>query len=176
MHHSIKLKFFAAFTAVALVFIALISVLNLFFYDDYYMMERRRDLRSFYQETSAAYAGSLDSIYTRLLAAEEAQGVRLTVLSQSGLVVYDTTLRQLTADTPMNVPQLFGGSDSRNSFFTDFNITARALQEANPDRLSNEGCDIVTVVSGENEYLCLVGRLGENYLISRIAIAYMQTS
>lgn len=139
MRHSIKLKFFAAFTAVALVFIALISVLNLFFYDDFYMMERRSDLRDLYRETAVDYDGTVDSIYSRLLAAEDAQGVRLTVLSQSGLVVYDTTLRQLTADAPMNVPQLFGGSDSRNSFFTDFNITARALQEANPNRLTKIG-------------------------------------
>ena len=59
MRHSIKLKFFAAFTAVALVFIALISVLNLFFYDDFYMMERRSDLRDLYRETAVDYDGTL---------------------------------------------------------------------------------------------------------------------
>ncbi|MBR3866584.1 MAG: HAMP domain-containing protein, partial [Butyricicoccus sp.] len=177
MRHSIKLKFFAAFTAVALVFIALISVLNLFFYDDYYMMERRRDLRGLYQEAAADYNGTVDSIYSRLLAAEEAQGVRLTVLAANGTVLYDTTLRQFTAEINAAVPHPgFGSGGLRDALFSDLNLTARALQAADPDRLTQEGCDIVTVAAEENEYLCLVGRLGENYLISRTAIAYVETN
>ena len=177
MRHSIKLKFFAAFTAVALVFIALISVLNLFFYDDYYMMERRRDLRGLYQEAAADYSGTVDSIYSRLLAAEEAQGVRLTVLAANGTVLYDTTLRQFTAEINAAVPHPgFGSGGLRDALFSDLNLTARALQAADPDLLSQQGCDIVTVAAEENEYLCLVGRLGENYLISRTAIAYVETN
>ena len=177
MRHSIKLKFFAAFTAVAVVFITLISVLNLFFYDDYYMLERRRDLRGLYQSAAAEYAGTVDSIYPRLLAAEEAQGVRLTVLSANGTVLYDTTLRQLTTGINATVPHPgFGSGGIRDALFNDLNLTARALQSADPARLSGEGCDIVTVASEDSEYLCLVGRLGDNYLISRTAVAYMETS
>lgn len=177
MRHSIKLKFFAAFTAVALVFIALISVLNLFFYDDYYMLERRRDLRGLYQEAAADYNGTVDSIYSRLLAAEEAQGIRLTVLAANGTVLYDTTLRQVGAE--LNATMLypgFGGSEVRDALFHDLDLTVRALQTADAGLLSREGCDIVTVASKEKEYLCLVGRLGEDFLISRTAVAYMETS
>lgn len=177
MRHSIKLKFFAAVAAVAVVFIALISVLNLFFYDDYYMLERRRDLRGLYQDAAADYAGTVDSIYPRLLAAEEAQGVRLTVLSANGTVLYDTTLRQLTAEINATIPHpSFGSGGMRDALFNDLNLTARALQSADAGLLAQEGCDIVTVMSEESEYLCLVGRLGENFLISRTAIAYMETS
>lgn len=177
MRHSIKLKFFAAFTAVALVFIALISVLNLFFYDDFYMMERRSDLRDLYRETAVDYDGTVDSIYSRLLAAEDAQGVRLTVLGPSGSVLYDTTLRQFNDELNANMLYPgFGGSEVRDALFHDLDLTARALQTADPDLLTREGCDIVTVTANENEYLCLVGRLGEKFLISRTAIAYMETS
>lgn len=177
MRHSIKAKFFAAISAVAVVFIALISVLNLFFYDDYYMMERRSDLKTLYHDAAAVYDGTVDSIYPRLLEAEDAQGVRLTVLTESGSVLYDTTLRQLTAElSPDAFRQPFGGTGGRDSLLSDLALTARALQTADADKLAGEGCDIVTVASDRSEYLCLVGRLGDNYLISRIAIAYMETS
>ncbi|MGN0994900.1 MAG: hypothetical protein ACI4PD_07220, partial [Butyricicoccus sp.] len=176
MRHSIKAKFFAAISAVAVVFIALISVLNLFFYDDYYMMERRGDLKTLYHDAAAAYDGTVDSIYPRLLEAEDAQGVRLTVLTESGSVIYDTTLRQLTAElTPDTFRQRFAGATGRDALLSDLALTARALQTADSGKLSDEGCDIVTVASDRSEYLCLVGRLGDNYLISRIAIAYMET-
>ena len=42
--HSIRYKFFAGISVVALVFIGVLLVLNLFFYDDYYMMTRRNEL------------------------------------------------------------------------------------------------------------------------------------
>ena len=152
MRHSIKLKFFAAFTAVALVFIALISVLNLFFYDDFYMMERRSDLRDLYRETAVDYDGTVDSIYSRLLAAEDAQGVRLTVLGPSGSVLYDTTLRQFNDELNANMLYPgFGGSEVRDALFHDLDLTARALQTADPDLLARDGCAIVTVASEENE-------------------------
>ena len=47
--HSIRFKFFAAISAVALVFIGVLLLLNLFFYEDYYMLTRRGELRDGYQ-------------------------------------------------------------------------------------------------------------------------------
>ena len=177
MRHSIKTKFFVAIAAVAVVFIALISVLNLFFYDDYYMAERRGELKKLYQDAAAAYDGTVDSIYARLLAAEDSEGVRLTLATADGTVIYDTTLRQLStglnADTAYTY---FEGANARNALFADLKLTSRALLAADPDKLSAEGCDIVTVGADRSDYLCLVGRLGDEYLISRIAIAYMETS
>ncbi|MBQ8144689.1 MAG: HAMP domain-containing protein, partial [Butyricicoccus sp.] len=147
------------------------------FYDDYYMMERRRDLRDLYRDTAADYNGSVDSIYARLLTAEEAQGVRLTVLSSGGTVLYDTTLRQLTDEISATMPHAgFGGGGMRDALFNDLNLTARALQSADAELLSREGCDIVTVTAEQSEYLCLVGRLGDHYLISRTAVAYMESN
>ena len=42
---SIRFKFFVAISAVALVFIGVLLLLNVFFYQDYYMMMRRNELR-----------------------------------------------------------------------------------------------------------------------------------
>ena len=46
---SIRFQLFAAISAVAVVFIGILVLLNLFFYEDYYMMTRRNELREAYQ-------------------------------------------------------------------------------------------------------------------------------
>ena len=68
--HSIKFKFFAAISAVALVFITGISCLNLFFYDDYYLSTREHALTEIYRELSAAGIDKVDDMF-----ANGAQGI-----------------------------------------------------------------------------------------------------
>ena len=43
--HSIRFKFFSAISLVALMFIGILLLLNLFFYQDYFMMTRKSSLR-----------------------------------------------------------------------------------------------------------------------------------
>ena len=48
-HRSIRFKVFAAISIIALVFIGILVLLNVFFYQDYYMMmTRRSELRDAY--------------------------------------------------------------------------------------------------------------------------------
>ena len=47
---SVKVKFFAAIAAVAVVFILVITSLNLFFYESYYMAQRQNSLTEIYEE------------------------------------------------------------------------------------------------------------------------------
>lgn len=42
-HRSIRVTFFAAISIIALVFIGILVLLNVFFYQDYYMMTRRSE-------------------------------------------------------------------------------------------------------------------------------------
>ena len=42
--HSIRFKFFSAISLVALMFIGILLLLNLFFYQDYFMMTRKSSL------------------------------------------------------------------------------------------------------------------------------------
>lgn len=61
---SIRFKFFVAISAVALVFIGVLLLLNVFFYQDYYMMMRRNELRDAYQGIRSSYTGSVEEIAT----------------------------------------------------------------------------------------------------------------
>ena len=69
-HRSIRFKFFAAISIIALVFIGILVLLNVFFYQDYYMMTRRSELRDAYGSICTSYASDssdvaalLDSYY-----------------------------------------------------------------------------------------------------------------
>ena len=55
-HRSIRFKFFAAISIIALVFIGILVLLNVFFYQDYYMMTRRSELRDAYGSICTSYA------------------------------------------------------------------------------------------------------------------------
>ena len=58
-HRSIRFKFFAAISIIALVFIGILVLLNVFFYQDYYMMTRRSELRDAYGSICTSCGGML---------------------------------------------------------------------------------------------------------------------
>ena len=49
MKVSIRMKFFVAICATSFVFVSVLAALNLFFYDDYYLYERQKELAEIYQ-------------------------------------------------------------------------------------------------------------------------------
>ena len=161
--HSIKFKFFAAISAVALVFITGISCLNLFFYDDYYLSTREHALTEIYRELSAAYTGDIAAVLDPLLRIENTDGVRLSVLSSDGVVKYDSVFRQ-TSD-----------GDKPQSLVWSWTLALTALREADPARVA-QGPVFVTVGTDQRRdpYLCLVGAMADDYLIARIPLAYME--
>ena len=63
---SIRFKFFVAISAVTLVFIGVLLILNLFFYEDYYMLMRRGELRDAYQGIRNSYSGDIEEMMTVL--------------------------------------------------------------------------------------------------------------
>ena len=130
--HSIKFKFFAAISAVALVFITGISCLNLFFYDDYYLSTREHALTEIYRALSADYTGDIAAVLDPLLRIENTDGVRLSVLSSDGVVKYDSVFRQ-TSD-----------GDKPQSLVWSWTLALTALREADPARVA-QGPVFVTV-------------------------------
>ena len=76
--HSIRFKFFAAISAVALVFIGVLLLLNLFFYEDYYMLTRRGELRDAYQSMRGSYTGNVEDIAAVLDSYESRSAIRLS--------------------------------------------------------------------------------------------------
>ena len=76
MKLSIRTKFFAAICATSFVFVSILAALNLFFYDDYYLFERQKELADIYRRVDGMYDGDINSIVDDLIELENNAGVR----------------------------------------------------------------------------------------------------
>ena len=90
-HGSIRFKFFAAISIIALVFIGILVLLNVFFYQDYYMMTRRSELRDAYGSICTSYASDssdvaalLDSYYADAAKRYQVRAVCAVGMGQTG--------------------------------------------------------------------------------------------
>lgn len=173
MKVSVKVKFFAAICAIALAFIGILMVLNLFFYDDYYLSQRQRSLTDFYQQMDVAYSGDITDVAALLDRSENADGVRLAIVASNGTVIYDTIMREQLADTN----QLFSNAGRENLFY-GLSLTQTALRNVDAAQLDSVGSAFVNVFdpARQEEYLCLVGKLNGNteYLVARVPFSYME--
>ena len=104
---SIRFKFFAAISAVALVFIGVLLLLNVFFFSDYYMMMRRSELRDAYRSIRSSYDRNADGIATILDNYESQTAIRLAVIRADGTVLYTSfwSMDEETQD-PFQLPDL----------------------------------------------------------------------
>ncbi len=162
---SIRLKFFAAIAAVALVFITVLSCLNLFFYDNYYMAKRQSSLTEIYDRVCQSYySGNNERLFETLFRIENSDSVRLSILDAGAAMIYDS-------DAARN--------DNSPSFFSNWKtaqLVNSALRSADPHKLENGGVDFVVVQMNDlrENFLCLVGRLGDGYLVGRTPFAFMK--
>ncbi|MFR4978563.1 MAG: sensor histidine kinase [Butyricicoccus sp.] len=163
---SVRLKFFAAIAAVALVFITVISCLNLFFYEHYYMAQRQNSLRDIYSRVCQSYyTNNNEALQETLFRIENSDSVRISILDAAGAMIYDS-------DAARN-----GGSSP--NFFTSWKtaqLVHSALMSADRRKFEMGHVDFVVVQMNDlrENFLCLVGRLGDGYLVERIPFAFME--
>ena len=162
---SIRLKFFTAIAAVALVFITVISCLNLFFYDDYYMAQRQNSLTEIYDRVCQSYhSGNNEMLFETLFRIENSDSVRMSILDSGGAMIYDS-------DAARN-----GNSPNFFASWKTAQLVNSALLSADKHKLEAGGVDFVVVQMNDlrENFLCLVGRLGEGYLVERTPFAFME--
>lgn len=171
--HSIKVKLFAMICMIAAAFIAILTILNLFCYRDYYLYERKNALSKIYHAISAQYTGELSSITDRLEQIENRAAVRISIVNDQGQMVYDSFYREHREED----------IDERVPFeMYDMYMTHIALDEAKETEMSRQGYSIVLIKTKEptpketEEFLCLIGELNaaQELLIIRIPMAYME--
>lgn len=82
--HSITIKFFAAIGTIAVVFIGVLLLLNLFFYDDYDLLSRRRELLRCYESVRTSYAQGSDAFFAAMDTVESQSAIRLAIADPDG--------------------------------------------------------------------------------------------
>ena len=177
MKHSIKFKLFGAICAIAIAFVGILTVLNVFFYDDYYLFERRGTLVDIYRDVNKRYDGDIEAIEAELEQLENTTGVRLSLISQASGVKYDSIFREQTQ------PQGFMGNYSIHLY--DFPLSGAQLTQENLNDLKHQGYTFVIIDEGASRggqrgeqlgFLCLAGTVNNDteMLIARVPLAYME--
>ena len=165
---SVKVKFFAAIAAVAVVFILVITSLNLFFYESYYMAQRQNSLTEIYEEVRTSYhAGDSEAFLDVLFRIENSDSVRLSIIDETGQMIYDS-------DTAQESQSIFGHNVFANWRMEQ--LVKSALSAADPQKLNAGEVDFVAVQMRDlrENFLCLVGKLGDDYLVERVPFTYMK--
>lgn len=181
--HSIRYKFFAGISVVALVFIGVLLVLNLFFYDDYYMMTRRNELSTVYQSVRRSYAGGSGNIAATLDALENRSAARLAVIRSNGTIIYASSFTRDAADPPEGGAPLFG----YNGMFLDFNdirfrgyaVLAAVFANVDWHTLGSDYQFLTVSLRDSDQYLCLAGSIdtqADTYLIAYMPYAFIENN
>ena len=166
---SIRVRFFAAISIVALVFIGILVLLNVFFYQDYYMLTRRSELRNAYVSVRSNYDSDSADIASLLDSYESRSAIRLAVADADGNAITSSALRD-------NEPVFdFGHMEQK---FRSVAVLASVIQNHDWSMLEKNEYQFLTVSLRDNDqYLCLVGSLdadGGEYLVAYMPYAYIK--
>ena len=177
---SIRFKFFVAISAVSLVFVGVLLVLNLFFYEDYYMFMRRNELRDAYQSIRSSYTGDMNQMLTALDSYESQTAIRMAVVCADGTVLYTSFLSPHTSEQeqstgdPFNLPD-FDLFDQQRRGYT---ILQSIAQTVDWNTLGNREYQFLNVTLWDNDqYLCLAGALdgaADKCLFAYMPYAYIE--
>lgn len=164
MKRSIKFQVFFLISLVAVVFVAVISLLNALFYDDYYLYQKKNALVSLYNQTEAAYVGEAGELQPVFNHFETKYGIRIRVVSGYYLV-YDTNY-------------------TRDNFFSfrqnqehQAALSSGLFYAFDEEEYRENGYSFMTTKDGDyqNEYVCLLGGLSNgDILVASIPVAMLE--
>ena len=187
MKVSIRMKFFVAICATSFVFVSVLAALNLFFYDDYYLYERQKELAEIYQKVDYMYDGDVSEIADDLLELENQSGVRLSIVDADLKSRFDSTLAQLTPEIGFSIwgtpyPYYKVNKEQLGEFAESSRQIHEILSNANGAEIKTRKFTYVTTDHTEKDdkkenkgFLCLVGQVrdGTEYLVARMPFTFM---
>lgn len=175
---SIRVKLFIAISIVALVFIGVLLLLNVFFYHDYYMLTLRHELRGTYQNVWRSYEGNPDDDAILLDTLENRSATRLSIVKADGTVLYYSSFDSEPSPGGTMPPQMpFPGFGIDDHYFHRLTVLATIINSTDWAQLKNY--QFLTVSVREEQYLCLVGKLQQktgDYLIAYTPYAYIKNN
>ena len=171
--HSIRFKFFSAISLVALMFIGILLLLNLFFYQDYFMMTRKSSLCDAFDTVCGIYDGDMDDIATVLDSYESRSAIRLAVAMDDGTVLTSSFLHDRGDHA---VPDFAFGMNEQQ--FRSIAVLASVMQNEDWSSLAEHQYRFTNISLRDNDqYLCLIGSLDKDegrYLIAYMPFAFIE--
>ena len=150
-------------------FIGILVLLNVFFYQDYYMMTRRSELRDAYGSICTSYASDSSDVAALLDSYESRSAIRLAVVTDNGDVITSSAMQE--GDVGFD----FGHMEQK---FRSFAVLASVVQNRDWVDLGKNEYRFMTISLRDNDqYLCLIGVLNAEhgeYLIAYMPYAYIE--
>lgn len=88
--HSLRVRFLGAIALAAAIFIAVMILLNVLFFQTYYMMQKQRHLVNVYHDINNAYNGDITILQDELQEIETNNNIRIKIIGKYGQYIYDT--------------------------------------------------------------------------------------
>lgn len=158
---SVRFQFFLCLLSASLIFVLVLSALNLLFYNKYHQLQKQGYLKKVYRDIYKAYNEDIISLDEMLEGIENNYNIRISITNNYGQYIYDTMY-----------------SRERNSGFS-----FRDDGDGNPiifydgEELSRRGYTFSTITNpnSDSNFLALIGTLSGNAtLILRIPYATLQ--
>lgn len=159
--HSIRFQFFLCILATALVFVLVLSALNLLFYNQYHQLQKQSYLKKVYRDIYKSYNSDILSLNDMLEDIEINYNVRISIINNYGQYIYDTLYSR--------------ERDSGFSFHSNDDGNGMIYYDGN--ELSRRGYTFSTITNpgSDSTFLALIGVLdGDARLILRIPYATLQ--
>ena len=145
MLHTLKARFLGSVALAALIFCAAMILLNLLFFHDYYLSQKKNTLINTYHEinTSLTDSGSIQE--DELASIETVNNIRISIINSYGQYLYDTMFNHDRSNNGMFMGDLFGNQTY---------VFDKTELEQNGYTISQQDND-----SGDTDYLALLGKL-----------------
>lgn len=152
--HSLRVRFSGAIALAATIFIAVMIVLNLLFFQTYYLMQKQRHLVHVYHTINNSYNSDVTILQDKLQEIETNNNIRIKIIGKYGQYIYDTMF-----------------SHDRDSDWLN-SITQKPYGQTlyiyDGEELEKKGYAFLTsdpTNGGETDYLSMLGRLNNGDLV-----------
>ena len=157
---SVRQQFFLCILSASLVFVLVLSALNLLFYNRYQELRKHSYLKNVYQNIYKTYNNDILSLDAMLESIETNYNIRISITDNYGQYIYDTMYSR--------------ERENRFSFHDNADSDGNAIIFYDGDDLARRGYTFSTITNQNNEptFLALIGTLDESAtLILRIPYA-----
>ncbi len=166
INHTLKFRFFVSVGITAVVFIAVMLVLNLLFFQNYYLYQKQNDLVETYHYIDNQYDGEISALEDTLKEVENSNNIRISIIdSKYGLYIYDTIFTHDRADDKY-------GLDTQDSI-------GKLMYAYDSEDFEKNGYAFAWLEDqhGGTSYIALVGKLNtEDMVALRVPVTMMNES
>ncbi len=147
--HTLKFRFFSCVALTAAIYIVVIILLNVLFFQRYYLIEKKHNLADIYQHINSGYTGDATVLENELKQLEKNNNIRISIFNQYDQTIYDTIYQH-------------DRSGTRNFMMED--PLGQAIYVYNSEELEKKGYTFSCLQDSDGQvaYIALLGKLKNN--------------